>query len=133
MDKKGIGIKALEYWKRLKMHEMLLARYLRDENIELLWREIELSRGIKLKTMPWWLVSETRLVKHLESGTKRESVIVIIVENSTRSLKLCSKGLRFRGALKMVEKYWTFGQESVCISCADISHDPLRKYGDKTL
>ena len=52
IDEKVIGIEALERWQRLKVHGMSLARYLGDGKMELLRREIELSTGIQLKTMP---------------------------------------------------------------------------------
>lgn len=55
--------------------------------------------------MPWWLISETRLEERLKSGIGRESAIVIIVRNSMGASKLCPKELRFKEALKVVEKY----------------------------
>ena len=52
VDKKVIGIEALERWQRLKVHGMSLARYLGEGKMELLCREIESSTGIQLKTLP---------------------------------------------------------------------------------
>ena len=104
-DEKVIGIEALERWQRLKMHGMSLARYLGEGKMELLRREIGSSTGIQLKTLPRWLINETRLEERLESGSGRGLAVVITVGNSIEASKLCSKGLRFGGALKVVEKY----------------------------
>lgn len=73
--------------------------------MELLCQEIESSISITLKTISRWLVTKTRLEERLESGNGRRSAIVITVGNSTEASRLFSKGLRFGGALKVVEKY----------------------------
>ena len=77
------------------------------------------------------MVNETRLEERLESGNGRGSAIVITVGNSTEASRLCSKGLRFGGALKIVEKYWEAGPSSICMSCAGIRHDRLGGCGDR--
>ena len=76
------------------------------------------------------MINEARLEERLESGNGRKSAIVITVGNSTEASRLCSKGLRFGGALKVVEKYWEAGPSSICMSCAGIGHDRLGKCGD---
>lgn len=58
-------------------------------------REIESSTGIQLKMFPRWLNSESQLEERLESENGRGSAIVITVENSVETSKLCSKGLKF--------------------------------------
>ena len=83
--------------------------------------------------MPRWLISETQLEEHLESGTGKGLAVVIIVGNSIEASKLCSKGLRFGGALKVVEKYWKAGPGSVCMSCAGIGHDCLGECGERAV
>ena len=47
--------------------------------------------------------------------------------------KLCSKGLRFGGVFKVVEKYWEAGPGSIYLSCAGIDHDCLRECGDRAI
>ena len=106
IDESVIGVEALERWQRLKVRGMPLGRYFGEGEMELLSRKIESSTGIKLKTKPRWLINEARLEERLESGNGRGSAIVISVGNSTEASQLCSKGLRFGGALKVVEKYW---------------------------
>ena len=115
------------------MHEMSLARYLGEEKMELLRREIELSTGIQLKTLPRWLINETRPEERLESGSRRGSAIVITVGNSAEASKLCSKGLRFGGALKVVGKYWEAGPGSVCMSCPGVGHNRLGECRDRAI
>ena len=83
--------------------------------------------------MPRWLISETRLEERLELGTGRGLAIVITVGNSAEASTLCAKGLRFGGALKVVEKYWEAGPGSVCMSCAGIGHNRLGECGDRGL
>ena len=101
--------------------------------MEVLCREIESSTGIQLKTVPCWLISESQLEKRLESGTGRGSAIVITVGTSEEASKLCSRGLRFGGALKVVEKYWEAGPSSVCLSYAGVSHDRLGECKDRAV
>ena len=84
---------------------MPLMRYLREEKMELLCQEIELSTEIKLKTMPQWLISKARLEEHLEAGNEKSSAIIITVGNEIEASRLCVKGLRFVKAPKVVEKY----------------------------
>ena len=105
VDAGVIAVETLERWQRLKVHRMLLAKYLEEGKMELLCREIESSTGIQLKMVFCWLISESQLEKRLESGTERRSAIVITVGTSKKAAKLCFKGLRFKEALKVVEKY----------------------------
>ena len=95
---------------------MSLARYLREGKIEVFSRKIESSTGIQLKTVPRWLISESWLEKQLESGTGKKSAIVITVGTSKKTSKLCSRGFRFGGALKLVEKYWEAGPSLICLN-----------------
>ena len=46
VDAGVIGVEALERWQKLKIHGMLLTKYLGEEKIELLCWEIESSMGI---------------------------------------------------------------------------------------
>ena len=84
---------------------MSLAKYLREGKMELFYWEIKSSIEIKLKTVFCWLISESQLKKRRKFGIRKRSVIVFIVSTSKKAAKLCSKGLRFGGALKVVEKY----------------------------
>lgn len=133
VDEKVTSIEALERWQRLKVHGMSLAQYLGEGKMELLRREIKSSTGIQLKTPPRWLISETRLEEWLESGSGRGSAIVITVGNSAEVSKLCSKGLKFGGTLKVVEKYWEAGPGSICMSCAGVGHNRLGECGDRAI
>lgn len=128
-----IRVEALERWQRLKVYGMPLERYLGEGKMVLLRRELESSTGIQLKTISRWLISESRLEERLESGTGRGSAIVITVGTSEEAAKVCSKGLRFGGALKVVEKYWEAGPGSVCMSCAGIGHDRLEECKDRAI
>ena len=133
VDEGVIGVEALERWHRLKVHGMPLMRYLGEGKMELLYREIESSTGIKLKTTPRWLINEERLEERLESGNGRGSAIVITVGNEAEASKLCAKGLRFGGAPKVVEKYWEAGPSSICMTCSGIGHDRLGGCGERPI
>lgn len=128
IDRAIIGIEALEHWQRLKVHGMPLGRYLGEGKMELLKREVESSIGIRLKTVPQWLIHESRLRERLESGSNRGSAIVITVANHSEASYLCAKSLRFGGGLKVVEKFWEAGPGSVCPICCGIGHDRLGNY-----
>jgi len=88
-----VEVEILKHWQRLKVHGMSLDRYLGDGKMELLRREVESSTGIKLKTLPQWLISETRLREQQESGNKRGSAIVITVKRESEAKQLCASGL----------------------------------------
>lgn len=101
--------------------------------MELLQQEIKSLMRILLKTMPCWLISETRVEKRLKSRTRRGLAIVITVRNSAEALILCAKGSRFEEVLKMVEKYWEARPSSVCMSYTEVGHNRLGECGDKSL
>ena len=106
VDERVIGVEALERRERLKVHGMSLSRYLGEGKMKILCREIESSTEIQLKTLPRLLINETQLEERLESVNGRRSAIVIALGNSVEASKLYFKGLRFGGALEVVEKYW---------------------------
>ena len=64
---------------------MSLDRYLGDGKMELLRREAESSTRIQLKTLPPWLINETRLREQQETGNKRGSAIVITVKREVEA------------------------------------------------
>ena len=100
-------------------------RYFGEGRMEVLCRKIESSTGIKLKTIPRWLISEARLEERLETGSGKGSAIVITVGNEEDASKLCASGLRFGGAPKVVERYWKARPSSVCMTSLGIGHDRL--------
>ncbi len=94
-----MGVEVLEQWQRLKVHGMLLERYLGPGKLELLKREVESSKGIPLKTMPRWLINEDRLKEQQETSNKRGLAIVITVSSESEAKRLLTSGLRFGGAV----------------------------------
>ena len=109
VDPAVVGVEILEHWQRLKVHGMPLERYLGEGKMGLLKREVELATGIQLKTLPRWIISESRLKEQQEFDNKRGSAIVITVSSESEAKMLCASGLRFGGVVKMVEKYWESG------------------------
>ncbi len=69
----------------------------------------------------------------MESKNGRRSAIVITIRNNKEASRLFSKGLRFREALKVVEKFWEAGPGSVYISCASLGHDRLEECVDRAV
>lgn len=110
---------------------MPLERYLGERKMELLKIEVESSTGVQLKTIPRWLIYEDRLRKKQELGNYRGLSIVITVANNSDAIYLCAKRQRFRGALKLVERYWEAGEGSVCLICYGISHEWLGRCGER--
>ena len=131
VDAAIVGVEVLEHWQRLKVHGMSLERYLGEGKMELLQREVESSTGIQLKTLPRWLISENRLRDQQEAGNKRGSAIVITVKGESEAKHLCASGLRFGGAVKVVEKYWEAGPSSVCMTCCGIGHKRMESCGNR--
>ena len=131
VDSAVVGIEVLEHWQRLKVHGMPLERYLGKGKMELLRREVESATGIQLKSIPRWLISESRLREQQESSNKRGSAIVITVSSESEAKKLCASGLRFGGIVKVVEKYWESGPSSVCRTCCGIGHERMGNCGNR--
>lgn len=88
---------------------MPLERNLGEGKMDLLRREVESATGIQLKTVPRWLISESRLREQHELSNKRGSAIVITVRSEVEAKKLCASGPRFGGVVRVVEKYWESG------------------------
>ena len=130
VDQAIVGVEVLEHWQRLKVHGMSLERYLGEASMELLKREIESSTGIQLKSLPRWLINENRLREQQETG-KRGSAIVITVKGQAEAKKLCASGLRFRGVIRVVERYWEAGPGSVCMTCCGIGYQRMGSCGDR--
>lgn len=100
------GIKVLEHQKKLKIHKILLARYLRKEKIEVFCQEIESFTEMQLKTVFCQLIGKSQLEKRQESGNKRRFAIVLTMYTSKKVVKLYFKELRLRRLLKVGQKYW---------------------------
>lgn len=105
IDDTIVGVEILEQWQCLKVHRMSLERYLGLGKLELLRREVESSTKILLKTMPRWLIGKDRLKVQQEQSNKWGLAIVITVSSEYEAKQLIANGLRFRGAVKKVEKY----------------------------
>lgn len=103
---------------------MSLERYLGEGIMELLRRKVESSTGIELKSLPRWLINKNRLKEQPETG-KRGSAIVITVKGEAEAKKLCASGLRFGGVVRVVERYWEAGPDSVCPTCCGIGHQRM--------
>ena len=131
VDAAVVGVEILEHWQRLKVHGMSLERYLGDGKIELLRWEVESSTKIKLKTLPRWLISKTRLREQQESGNKQGLAIVITVKEEGEAKQLCASGLRFGGIVRVVERYWEAGPGSVCMTCCGIGHERMGSCGNR--
>lgn len=59
VDSVVVGIKVLENWQRLNVYKMPLERYLGEGKMVLLKKEAWLAPGMRLKTLPQWLISKT--------------------------------------------------------------------------
>ncbi len=124
-----MGAEALEHGERLKVHGIPLGRYSGEGKMELWKRMVELSTRIQLKTIPRWLIHESRLREKKESGNYHGSSIVITVANNFDASYLFAMGFRFGGTLKVVERYWKAKPGAVCPVCCSIGHDCLRWRG----
>lgn len=101
--------------------------------MDLLKREVESSTGITLKAVSRWLINEERLKEQQEAHNKQRSAIVIAVSNKREAKQLFAKGLRFGGAVKMIEKFWEAGPGSVCMRCCGTGHERLGSCGDRPI
>lgn len=129
--KSVVGIEILEHWQRLKVHGLSLERYLGDGKMNLLKREVELSIGIQLKTLPRWLINKNRRREKQVTSNKWSSAIVITVKSKSEAKQLCSAGLCFGHVVKKVEKYWEVGPSSVCMICCGMGHERMGRYNNR--
>ncbi len=123
VDQAVISAEALERWHWLKGAWDAFGQIPRGKKNGAFKQEVEFSTGIQLKITPQWLIHKTQLRERWKSGNNRGSAIVIIIANASDAAYLCTKGLRFGGALKVVEKYREAGPGSVCLICCGIGHD----------
>ena len=84
-------MKILENWQHLKMHGMLLKRYLDEKSMELLKYKIKFFIGIQLKSLPWWLINKDWF-REQQKTKKQGSAIVITVKGEAETKKLCKLG-----------------------------------------
>ena len=131
VDAAIVEVEILEHWQCLKVHGTSLDRYLGDGKMELLRREVESSTGIKLKTLPRWLIGETQLKEQQGSGNKRGSAIVITVKRESEAKQLCAFRLRFGGIVRVVERYWEARPGSACMTYCGIRHEQMGSCGDR--
>ena len=110
---------------------MPLDRYLGEEKLELLKREVKSSTGIQFKTLSRSLISDNRLRKIQIAESKRGSAIVITVKGEVEAKKLCTSGLQFDGLVKVVEKFLEVGPSSVCMTCCGICHKRMGSCGNR--
>lgn len=82
---------------------MPLKRYLGEEKMELLKREVKSSTSIQLNTLTRLLINEDQLREAQITGNKRDSVIVITVKRNVEAKRLCILRLRFGDIIRMVE------------------------------
>ena len=128
-----VQIEILENWQCLKVYGMSLERYLGDGKMDLLKREIELSNGIQLKTLPCWLIGKSRLQEKQVTRDKRGSAIVITVKSKSEAKQLCAFGLCFGYIIKKVEKYLEVWISSVYMMCCGISNKRMGKFNNRPL
>lgn len=126
-----IGTEALEHWQWVKVHRMPLGRYLSEEKMELLRREVELSIGVQLKTPLYWLIHESQLRERQELENYHGSFIVITIANNSNATYLCVKRLRTGEMLKVIERYYEAEPGSVCLIYYGIGHYCLGKCGQR--
>lgn len=67
---------------------MLLKRYLRAENLELLKKEVAFSTCISLKTIPCWLINKDCLKEQQNKSNKWGLAIVITISNEIKAKRL---------------------------------------------
>ena len=101
--------------------------------MEIFCQKIKLFTGIKLKSRPYKLIHKTKLNQWLRSKNRRESAIVITVENSKKTSRLYFKKLRFERAIKVAKKYWKARSASVCMGCKKIIQDCLRNCAKRAM
>lgn len=58
-----VKVEILEHWQRLKMHGILLEKYLNEGNMELFKHKVKSSIRIQLKALPRWYINKSRLKK----------------------------------------------------------------------
>lgn len=123
VDFEVIRVEIVEHWQRLKVHSMLLKRYLEERKMELLKREIELGMGIQLKAIFCWLISKKYLREQQENSNKQRSAIIITISGKSKVKMLFASRLYFGGQIKIVEKYWESGPSSVYLTYCSINHE----------
>jgi hypothetical protein len=100
------GIGQAEQWYRLKVHKVLLSRYLGSpEGLRLAKEEIEATQGLSMPLSPQWLANKEEMKRRYDSGESKFSTITITVRNKLEADTLMAKGLHFGGYNHTVTRY----------------------------
>jgi len=121
------GIGQAEQWYRLKVHKVLLSRYLGSpEGLRLAKEEIEATQGLSMPLSPQWLANKEEMKRRYDSGESKFSTITITVRNKLEADTLMAKGLHFGGYNHTVTRYWETGPEEICPVCLEYGHTKFR-------
>jgi len=122
------GINQAEQWYRLRVHRVLLDRYLNSENgLKLAKEEIETTQGLSMPLTPQWLAKKEDIQKRHDNKEINFSTIVVTVRNKLEADRLMANGLYFRGFNHHVDRYWETGPEEICPRCLEYGHYSYRK------
>jgi hypothetical protein len=121
-----IGVNQAEQWYRLKVHGVLLSRYLSPEGLKLAKQEIETTQNLSLPFNPQWLGNRGAIKRRYEKNEIKFSTIVITVRNKLEADGLMAKGLHFGGYNHIVDRYWGLGPEEICPKCGEYGHTTFR-------
>ncbi len=121
-----IGVNQAEQWYRLRVHRVLLSRYLAPEGLKVAKQEIEATQDLSLPFNPQWLGNRGIIKKRYEKNEIKFSTIVITVRNKLEADRLTAKGLHFGGYNHTVDRYWCVGPEEICPRCSEYGHTAYR-------
>jgi hypothetical protein len=125
-DAAVIGVSQAEQWYRLRVHRVLLSRYLVPQGLRVAKQEIEATQGLSLPLNPQWLGNRGAIKKRYENLEIHFSIIVITVRNKLEADRLIAEGLHFGGFNHTVDRYWATGPEEICPRCGEYGHTSYR-------
>lgn len=120
VDPTIIDVEKTERWRKMRVHGVMLDRYLKEGGLELAREEIELT-GIPLAYEPHWIKNDT-IVERFNSGAIKQSTLVVTVKSKQASDTMLAKGLLFGGKRHEVERFWLPGEGGICTHCCGPDH-----------
>jgi len=117
VEKVIIDVEGNESWERLKIHTILLLRYIGKgtEGLQKMRQEIQAeNEGVAIPAQVRWL-SNPRIIREREQrGEIKASSVVFIVMGKKVAQRLVSKGVNAAGLRYKVEPYKNAGPDSLC-------------------
>jgi len=132
VDKGVVDVKENESWEWLKIHTVLLIRYMGNgtEGPQMMRDEFEAeNKGIVIPTQVRWLANARAIMERRQNGEMAVSLVVFVIKGSKVAQTLVEKGIKEAGVWYRVETSMNEGPDSWCELCCGCGHIEIKCSG----